>query len=279
MPVPSLAQVGALNHSFVVFEHWSMCTFTNCQWNTAVSPPSDFAPPDNGPTISQWMQTVKTMGATQMCLTVRHVGGFALWQTATTNYSVAASPWRGGKGDIVADFVAAAREAGVSPCFYVILGFDVDANHSAVPGPTYLDRQVEVLTELLTNYGQIDRLWWDNYAIGCCQPVTHEFLYCPGGGTTSTPSPECPGWQLLIDTVRAVSPLTAVVPGPDGCLVNGESFGGTYPLYHATTVQQNSYSCTDASHVPTTMRGHQGLGEGLGVGPPRTRIRTTKDAD
>jgi hypothetical protein len=37
------------------------------------------------------------------------------------------------------------------------------------------------------------------------------------------------------------------VPGPDGCLINGETAGGTYPLYHATNVEQNSYSCTDAS--------------------------------
>ena len=252
VPVPSPAQVGALNNSFVVFEHFSMCTYTGCQWNTAVSPATDYAPPDDGPDMDQWMRVVKAMGATQMCLTVRHVGGFAQWKTATTNYSVAASNWRGGKGDAVADFVAAARRNGVSPCFYIILGFDIDANHSGVPGPLYLDRQVEALTELLTNYGQIDRLWWDNYAIGCCQPVTHESLYCPGGGTTSTPSPACGGWQVLIDTVRALSPLTSVVPGPDGCLVNGESFGGTYPLYHATSVPQNSYSCTDASNVPTS---------------------------
>lgn len=51
----------------------------------------------------------------------------------------------------------------------------------------------------------------------------------------------------MIDTVRALSPDTSVVPGPDGCLVNGESFGGTYPLYHATSLSQNSYTCTDAS--------------------------------
>lgn len=252
VPVPSAAQAGALNHTFVVFEHFSVCTYTGCQWNTAVSPATAFAPPDSGPNISQWMDAVKAMGASQICLTVRHVGGFTLWPSATTNYSVAAASWRGGEGDIVADFVAAARAAGVSPCLYVILGFDIDANHTGVPGPVYLDRQVDVLTELLTRYGQIDRLWWDNYAIGCCQPVTHEFLYCPGGGTTSTPSPACPGWQVLIDTVHALSPLTSVVPGPHGCLVNGESFGGTYPLYHATTLAQNSYSCTDASRVPTS---------------------------
>jgi len=38
-----------------------------------------------------------------------------------------------------------------------------------------------------------------------------------------------------------------MIPGPDGCLVNGESEGGTYPLYHASTHEQSSYSCTDAS--------------------------------
>jgi hypothetical protein len=47
--------------------------------------------------------------------------------------------------------------------------------------------------------------------------------------------------------VRALSPGTAIVPGPDGCLVNGENLAGTYPLYHATSLAENSYSCTDAS--------------------------------
>jgi alpha-L-fucosidase len=248
VPQPSAAQLaGVLVHGFTAFTCYGICSFTGCQWDLATPPAAAFAPPDDGPDTDQWMRVYSAMGATQACLTVRHVDGFALWPTATTNYSVAASPWRGGKGDVVADFVASARKYGVSPCFYIILGFDVEANHSGVPGPAYLDRQVVALTELLTNYGPIDRLWLDNYAIGCCQPVTHEFLYCPGGGTTSTPSPACPGWQLLIDTVRAVSPRTAVVPGPDGCLVNGESAGGTYPLYHASDLPLSSYSCTRAS--------------------------------
>lgn len=248
IPLPSLAQLkGALAHPFTIFLHYSMCTYTGCQWNTAVSPATNFTPPDAGPNATQWAATIKSLGATQVCLTVRHVGGFTLWDSATTNYSVAGSGWRGGRGDVVADFVAAMRAAGLSPCLYVILGFNVEANHSGVPGPVYLDRQVAVLTELLTNYGDIDRLWWDNYAIGCCQPVTHEGLYCPGGGTTSTPSAACPGWSVLIDTVRAFAPATAVVPGPDGCLVNGETLAGTYPLYHATAAAQNSYTCTDAA--------------------------------
>jgi hypothetical protein len=223
IPLPSQAQLsGTLQHQFTLFMHYSMCTYTGCQWNLATSPAQDFAPPDSGPNATQWALTAKLAGATQICLTVRHVGGFALWQTASTDYSVANSTWRGGKGDVVAEFTAAVRAVGISPCLYIILGFNVHDAHAAVPGPAYLDKQVIALTELLTNYGQIDRLWWDNYAIGCCQPVTHEGFYCPGGGTTSTPSAECPAWQVLIDTVRALSPSTSIVPGPDGCLVNGE---------------------------------------------------------
>jgi alpha-L-fucosidase len=248
IPVPSIAQViGSLQHPFTIFEHYSICTYTGCQWDLSTSPASVFSPPDSGPYTNQWMQVYKDLGATQVCLTVRHVDGFSLWRTKSTNYSVEASLWRNGTGDVVRDFVASAREAGLSPCLYIIIGFNVEANHSNVPGPQYLDNQVLALTELLTSYGQIDRLWWDNYAIGCCQPVTHEYLYCPGGGTTSTPSPACPGWQVVIDTVRALSPSTSIVPGPDGCLINGETAGGTYPLYHATSVAQNSYSCTDAN--------------------------------
>lgn len=162
IPQPSASQLTALAHPFTLFMHYSMCTYTGCQWNTAVSPAQDFAPPEAGPNATQWAEVALAAGASQICLTVRHVGGFALWPSSTTNYSVSSSAWRGGKGDVVAEFVAAMRAVGVSPCFYVILGFDVEAAHANVPGPVFLDRQVEVLTELLTRYGPIDRLWWDN---------------------------------------------------------------------------------------------------------------------
>ena len=222
LPLPSQAQLsGTLQHPFTLFMHYSMCSYTGCQWNTATSPAQDFAPPDAGPNATQWALAAKLAGATQICLTVRHVGGFTLWPSASTNYSVANSTWRGGMGDVVAEFTSAMRAAGLGACLYIIIGFDVEQAHAQTPGPLFLERQVMALTELLTQYGPISRLWWDNYAIGCCQPVTHPGFYCPGGGTTSTPSSGCPGWQVVIDLVRDLSPTTAVVPGPDGCLVNG----------------------------------------------------------
>ena len=43
---------------------------------------------------------------------------------------------------------------------YIILGFNVWANYTGVPGAAYLAQQEVALTELLSNYGHIDRLWW-----------------------------------------------------------------------------------------------------------------------
>ena len=81
----------------------------------SVAPASSFNPV--GLDTNNWMEAALQLGASQVCLTVRHVDGFALWPTRANNYSVAASPWRAGKGDVVKDFVASARQFGISPCF------------------------------------------------------------------------------------------------------------------------------------------------------------------
>ena len=57
----------------------------------------------------------------QVCLTVRHVDGFALWPSKANNYTVAQSPWLGGNGDVVAQFTASAKRAGINACFYIIM--------------------------------------------------------------------------------------------------------------------------------------------------------------
>ena len=49
----------------------------------------------------------------------------------------------------------AARQFGIFPCFYIILGFDVFSNQSGVSAAEYLAQQETALTELLTDYGPI----------------------------------------------------------------------------------------------------------------------------
>ena len=131
------------------------------------------------------------------------------------------------------------RKHNISVCFYIILGFNAWANSSGVSEAAYLEQQVTVLTELLTNYGPVDRLWWDEYAVHNPKQFQAGFS-CPDGH----PDPVgCPAWTALIDLVRELSPSTAIVPGPDGCLVNSEAPGGTYPLFHATHVPLGGYAC------------------------------------
>ena len=117
IPSPTPPQAAALRHNFSMFMHFSLCTFTPAcdgTWDIPPGNPESFFP--DALDTDQWMETAAIAGATQICLTVRHVDGFALWPTKSNNYSVAASPWLNGTGDVVAAFVTSARKFGISPC-------------------------------------------------------------------------------------------------------------------------------------------------------------------
>ena len=61
-----------------------------------------------------WLAAAASFGAKYAVLTAAHMTGFALWPTRAHNVSMAATPWRGGRGDVVADFVASAARANMS---------------------------------------------------------------------------------------------------------------------------------------------------------------------
>ena len=50
------------------------------------------------------------------------------------------------------------RKHSLEPCFYIVLNMDCAEAHNTVE--TYFDIQKQMLTELLTNYGPIPRMWW-----------------------------------------------------------------------------------------------------------------------
>ena len=57
----------------------------------------------------QWMEAAKAMGAKYVVFVAYHGSGFMQWQSDLFPYGLKQSPWRGGKGDIVRDFMASAR--------------------------------------------------------------------------------------------------------------------------------------------------------------------------
>ena len=189
--VPTPAQLLYQQRELSMFLHFSMCTFAGCEQNTCdANPPSLFDP--GALDATQWVETAVALGAKQICLTARHSGGFALWPSKHTNYSVKASPWRAGKGDVVAEFVAACRAGGISPCLYFIADWDChNANESA---EVYLGRQQGMLGELLSNYGTIDRLWLD---LSVCHRRAIAIAIAMPPPTPPVSSPFLPGRSLV----------------------------------------------------------------------------------
>lgn len=110
-----------------------------------------------------WAELAKKAGMKYMVLTTRHHEGFSLWDSKANPYN---SVNFGPKRDIVREFVDACREFGLGIGFYSSLmdwhhpdgwrcAFDTEARRR-------FNAYIEALnTELLTQYGKIDILWYD----------------------------------------------------------------------------------------------------------------------
>lgn len=134
--------------------------------DTNVPPASVFNP--SALDTDQWLETAKAAGAKYAVFVAKHCSGFSLWPTKAHAYSVASSPWKGGKGDLVADFLASCRAFGIRPglyastgrnCLYGICG-DIGRKPESVWRP-YAAMVQQQLTELWTNYGELFEIWFD----------------------------------------------------------------------------------------------------------------------
>jgi alpha-L-fucosidase len=156
-PLPSPAQLAWQEDELALFLHFGVNTFTDREWGDGTEDPAIFAPAALD--ARQWARSARAAGFKAMILTAKHHDGFCLWPTRTTTHSVAGSPWRGGTGDLVREFVDACRAEGLKPGLYCS---PWDRN-APVYGDSsrYNDMYLEQLTELLGNYGVIHEVWFD----------------------------------------------------------------------------------------------------------------------
>ncbi len=140
-----------------MFLHFGVNTFTNREWGDGREDPQVFAPAQLD--ARQWARAARAAGFRAMILTAKHHDGFCLWPSRTTTHTVARSPWRAGRGDVVREFTEACRAEGLRPGVYLS---PWDRNNPAYgDSPRYNDLYCEQLTELLTGYGEMAEVWFD----------------------------------------------------------------------------------------------------------------------
>lgn len=156
-PRPTPAQLAWQRDELAMFIHFGVNTFTNREWGDGRESPSIFAPAALD--ARQWARAAKQAGFRAMILTAKHHDGFCVWPTRTTAHSVTASPFRGGAGDVVREFVDACRAEGLKPGVYLS---PWDRNHPAYgDSDAYNNVYNAQLTELLSNYGPLAEVWFD----------------------------------------------------------------------------------------------------------------------
>lgn len=168
----------------------------------------------------EWAKSAKAAGMKYAVLTAKHHEGFCLFDSQYTDYKVTNTPY--GK-DIVKEYVEAFRAEGIHVGFYYSLldwhhpDFTIDwmhprrrdadaeeqnENRDIKKYAVYMRNQ---LTELMTNYGKIDILWFDfSYenkpdVTGIYPPITMKD-WMEGKGKDAWES------EKLIETVRKLQP-------------------------------------------------------------------------
>ena len=115
LPRPNQTAWMRLEETF--FLHFGPNTFNHVEWGTGREDPSVYNP--TALNADQWLSAMKDAGGKMIILVCKHHDGMALWPSRYTKHSVAASPWRGGKGDEVREVAEAARKYGVKLGIYL----------------------------------------------------------------------------------------------------------------------------------------------------------------
>jgi alpha-L-fucosidase len=249
-PLPSAAQLAWQRAELAMFVHFSINTFTGQEWGDGRASPKLFDPSALDP--RQWARTARATGFRAMILTAKHHDGFCLWPTATTPYSVRASPYRGGAGDVVAEFTAACRAEGLATGLY-LSPWDRHAP-SYGSGKAYNDYYVAQLTELLTRYGPLNEIWFDG-----------------ANGEGPSGRHQAYDWPRIHATVRRLQPGALIFSdaGPDLRWVGEEH--GIAPV--------TCWGSIDPERVPYPGYNGPDVAEALGMGDPLGSVWRPAEAD
>ncbi len=193
-PIPTAEQAIWQKSELAMFLHFGINTFTDKEWGDGTEDPVLFNPTQLN--AEQWVDVAKENGFQYIILTAKHHDGFCLWPSKYTSFSVKSSPYKDGKGDIVKEFADACHKKGVKFGFYLSPWDRHEETYGTDEYNIFFQNQ---LIELLTNYGEVGVVWFDQ---------------ANGEGPNGTIQEY--DWDLFYSTIRRYQPKALIsIGGPD----------------------------------------------------------------
>lgn len=122
-------QLEFLNWEFGIMFSFGIRTFNegHKDWDMEEMALSTFNPTELD--CDEWLKTASEAGAKYAILVCKHHDGFANWPSAYTEYSVKNTPWKGGKGDVVAEEKKLTMTMEHQLVNHVVLTEEIEPNH------------------------------------------------------------------------------------------------------------------------------------------------------
>ncbi len=291
---PTPGQVDYLGMELQMFVCLDPCTWQNREYDNHSTPLSAINPAKLD--TDQWCRVARSFGAKQILFVAKHTGGFCWWQTETSNYGIRNTPWKAGKGDVLAELSASCTKHGLKLAVYVYPGDDQWGAGSGSGGrtsdPAKQDAYNKVfrqqLTEVLSRYGEISEVWFDGSCVIAVGDILkqhapramvfqgpHTTLRWVGNEAGYAPYP---AWQTVKRADAATGIATAAHSAPDGdvwlpmecdtTLLDHKWFWGENTDHMLKSLDQLMDRVTS---VATTSRSPPGSGHGP-TAPARTEF-------
>src|SRR6185437_8551540 len=229
---PSPQQYTWQEQGRIMFVALDPCTWQGREYDNHSTPLSRINPTKLN--TDQWCSVAKSWGAKEILFVAKHTGGFCWWQTHATDYGIRNTPWKNGKGDVLAELSKSCKKFGLNLGVYVYPGDESWGAGIGSGGRTKDPSKQEAynkvyrqeLTEVLTRYGDMMEVWFDGSCIINVKDILakyakHAVIFQGPEATVRWVGNEdgiapYPAWNSISSADLRTGVATAVQGNPDG---------------------------------------------------------------